>query len=135
MVMQRLRIGFVEKFQAPLRSSKSFPLRSLSSGGQVGGQARILQSESPFDVFPSVQRHVFPERKLSRDLRRQADVAGVREPVLDRRWDERVAVLFEHRVDELPARLFQPAHDRRDAAGGVPGGESQNGKWKVESGK
>ncbi len=93
----------------------------------VQADARPPQLLSPQNIFPSVERQVLLERELFRELRLDADLAGVGVEVLARFGDEVVLVRFDVRVAELPTARLQPFHHGRHLARRVPRREAQDG--------
>ena len=91
----------------------------------------FAETHAPLYILPPVEGGVFPERNIFCHGSRKTDVAGVGETVLSFLGDESHSIWLQLRVLKLPARFLKPAHDRRDAQGGVPCGVAQNGSGSV----
>lgn len=76
--------------------------------------ARPRKSQSPLDIFPSVEGNILPESVFPCDARRDADMARVCEAVLDRNREKPVRITRDFRITELPSGPLQPPHGGRD---------------------
>ena len=87
----------------------------------------LFHTHSPLNVLPAVERHVFAKFEFPGLISGDTDIAGVGEALLNLFREKRVRVLSYLKIAELPAALFEPAHDGRDFNDRIPCRKSEYG--------